>query len=208
MPTDLEQRERILEHSLSEFLTRGFSKVTVDEIAVDLGISKKTIYKFFPSKEEMLRASLHSMMRSGGWELERIASSDKPLVEKLATALMTMGKYVSRIRPEAVADFQRFAPTLWRELEQYREEHVIRRLVRLMDDARKEGVFRPEVDEQIVIYMLTNSIRAIINPAVLTKHSFSAEQAGRCIFKVLFEGALTDEARKEFHVLEHYPDIL
>jgi AcrR family transcriptional regulator len=208
MATDLELRERILEHSRDEFLTRGFSKVTLDEIASDLGISKKTLYKFYPSKEELLRSSLHSMMRSAGWELERIASSDKPLVEKLATALMTMGRYVSKLRSETIADFHRFVPSLWREIEQYRQEQLISRLVRMLTQARDERVFRPEVDEQVLIYMLTSSIRAVINPAVLSKHSFSAEQAARSIFRVLFEGALTDEARKEFHVLENSNQLL
>jgi len=205
---DLEVKERILEHAVDAFLTRGFSKVTVDEIAADLGLSKKTLYKFYPSKEELLRSSLHSMMRSAGWELERIASSGKPLVEKLSTALVTMGKYVSKIRPEAIADFQRFVPSLWKELEQYREEQIVRRIVRMISDAREEGVFREDVNPEILIYMFMNSVRGIINPAILAKHSFSATDAARTIFGVLFEGALTDEARKEFRMFEHTPEFL
>ena len=128
----MELRERILERSRDEFLTRGFSKVTLDEIASNLGISKKTLYKFYPSKEELLRASLHAMMRSAGWELERIASSEKPLVEKLASALMLVGKYVSRIRGETITDLQRFVPSLWKELDEYRQEQIINRLVRML----------------------------------------------------------------------------
>ena len=112
MTTELELRDVILEHARNEFLARGFSKVTVDEIASQLGISKKTLYKSYPSKEELLRASLHSMMRSAGWELERIVSSDKPLVEKLALAMMLVGHYVSNVRRESVVDMQRYAPTI------------------------------------------------------------------------------------------------
>lgn len=208
MASDLELRERILEHSREEFLTRGFSKVTLDEIASSLGISKKTLYKFYPSKEELLRASLHAMMRSAGWELERIASSEKPLVEKLAIALMTTGKYISRVRREAMADFQRFVPSLWKELEQYRHEQIISRLVKMLQQGREQHVFRPEVNEQVLIYMLSSSLREVINPAVLSKHSFSAQEAAMSIFKVLFEGAFTDEARKEFHVLENSTELL
>jgi hypothetical protein len=43
---------------------------------------------------------------------------------------------------------------------------------------------------------------------VLSKHSFSAEEAAMSIFKVLFEGAFTDEARREFHVLENSTELL
>ncbi|MCX6133809.1 MAG: TetR/AcrR family transcriptional regulator [Ignavibacteriales bacterium] len=202
MTNNLEVRERVLEHARDAFLSRGFSKVTLDEIASDLGISKKTLYKFYPSKEELLRASLHTMMRSAGWELERISSSDKPFAEKLAEAMVTMGKYISRLRKEGLADVQRNAPLIWRELDKFREEHIVSKLVAMIVQARNENIFRPEIHEQVLIRMLMSSIQGVINPQVLTQCSFSAQEAAQNILKVLFEGALTDAARKEFHVFD------
>jgi AcrR family transcriptional regulator len=202
MTTELELRDVILEHARNAFLARGFSKVTVDEIASQLGISKKTLYKSYPSKEELLRASLHSMMRSAGWELERIVSSDKPLVEKLATAMITMGTYLSRFRRESFIDLQRSAPTIWKELDKFRKEHIISRLVAMVAQAKSENILRPEVHEDVVIQMLINSIQGIVNPEVLITHSFSAEEATRSIVTVIFQGALTDSARKELRPFE------
>ena len=205
MTTELELRDVILEHARKEFMARGFSKVTVDEIASQLGISKKTLYKSYPSKEELLRASLHSMMRSAGWELERIVSSDKPLVEKLALAMMLVGHYVSNVRRESVVDMQRFAPTIWKELEKFRQEHIVSRLVTLVAQAKAENILRPEVNEEVVIQMLINSIQGIVNPEILTTHSFSAEQAVRSILTVIFQGALTETARKHLPPFERKP---
>ena len=202
MTTELELRDVILEHARNEFLARGFSKVTVDEIASQLGISKKTLYKSYPSKEELLRASLHSMMRSAGWELERIVSSDKPLVEKLVTAMMAMGTYLNRVRKESVLDLQRSAPTIWKELDKFRKEHIVSRLVAMVAQAKSENILRPEVNEEVVVQMLVNSIQGIVNPEVLITHSFSAEQATRSIVTVIFQGALTDSARKELRSIE------
>ena len=51
-----QDRSKILEHSRKKFHAEGFYKTSMDEIAKDLHISKKTIYKHFPSKEELLRA--------------------------------------------------------------------------------------------------------------------------------------------------------
>jgi AcrR family transcriptional regulator len=202
MTADLDVRERVLEHARDEFLSRGFSKVTLDEIASDLGISKKTLYKFYPSKEELLRASLHAMMRSAGWELERISSSDKPFAEKLVEAMATMGRYISRFRREGLADVQRYAPSIWKELDKYREEQIVSKLIAMIIQARKENIFRPEVNEQVLIRMLVSSVQGVINPQVLTQSSFSAQDAAQSILKVLFQGALTDTARREFHIFD------
>jgi AcrR family transcriptional regulator len=202
MTTELELRDVILEHARNEFLARGFSKVTVDEIASHLGISKKTLYKSYPSKEELLRASLHSMMRSAGWELERIVSSDKPLVEKLSAAMVTMGTYLSKVRKESIIDLQRSAPTIWKELDKFRKEHIISRVVAMVTQAKAENILRHEVHEEVVVEMLINSIQGIVSPDVLMTHSFSAEQAIRSIVTVMFQGALTDSARKELRSLD------
>lgn len=208
MPGDLEFQDRVLEHARNEFLAKGFSKVTLDEIAAQLGISKKTLYKIYPSKEELLRASLHSMMRSGGWELERIISSDKPFAEKLALAMMTMGKYISKVQKDGLIDIQRSAPSIWKELEKFRQEHIVSRLVTLIVQARNEKIFRPDVNEQVLIRMLVSSVQSIVNPEVLTQNSFSAKEAAENILRLLFEGALTDSARKDFHVFDKSTDLV
>ena len=62
MPVDQSTRKRILERVRSRFFSSGFSKVTMDELAHDLGVSKKTIYKHFPSKNELLRELLKLKM--------------------------------------------------------------------------------------------------------------------------------------------------
>ena len=208
MTPDLQLRDRILECARDAFLAHGFSKVTLDELAQRLGISKKTLYKSYPSKEELLRAALHSMMRSAGWELERISSSDKPFVEKLALAMMTMGKYVSRFRKESIADVQRLAPALWKELDAFRQQHIVSELVTMIRQARDEKIFRQEIDEQILIQMLVSSVQSVLNPEFLVNHSVSLQAAARSIFATIFEGALTDTARTDFHVFDKPTDFV
>lgn len=208
MATDLELRERILQHVREEFLARGFSKVTVDEIASELGISKKTLYALYPSKEELLRASLHAMMQSAGQELDRISASDKPFVEKITQALVQMSRYVHRLRKESIADFQRNVPSLWRELDRFRREHIVGKLTAMIAQARSEKIFRPDVNEQVLLQMFVSSIQDVLNPEILTRHSFSLEEGARSIFRIIFEGALSDSARKEFHLLDQPAALL
>jgi AcrR family transcriptional regulator len=208
MGSDLELRERILQHARGEFLAHGFSKVTVDEIATQLGISKKTLYALYPSKEELLRASLHAMIQSAGEELERISTSEKPFVEKVTQALIVMSGYVQKIRKESIADFQRNVPSLWREIDKFRQEHIVSKLITMIARARSENIFRPDANEQVLLQMFVSSIQGVLNPEILTRHSFSLEEGARSIFRILFEGALTDSARKEFHLLDQPTALL
>lgn len=56
IPKEETIRKRILETAKEFFLEFGYKKVTMDEIADSLGMSKKTLYQYFPSKYELLSA--------------------------------------------------------------------------------------------------------------------------------------------------------
>lgn len=202
MPSDLEVRDRLLVRARDRFLQSGFSKVTLDELAGELGISKKTLYKFFPSKENLLRAAIHMTMRGVEKNLDRIVSSDKTFADKLAEILMMIGRVVGRLGRPAQADLQRFAPDLWKELEEFRRVKVLTKIGAMILQAKKEGIIREDVNADVLVLMLLQSVQGIVTPDVLLQNSFSASEAFRTIFRVLFEGSLTDEARKDFHVFD------
>ena len=202
MPTDTEIRQRIISFAQGRFLNPGFSKVTLDEIASELGMSKKTLYKHFENKEAILRAGMQETMRAIAREIDRIVSSDEPFAEKLAGVLMIVGKQVSKLSRSAQSDLQKFAPELWKEIDAFRREQIFVKIGRMITQARNENIFRPDVDAQVIVLMLLNCVQGILNPEVLSQNSFSAEQAFRIIFKTIFEGALTDGARKDFHIFD------
>ena len=60
MASALEVQNRILEVAGSQFFSLGFTKVTMDEIAHEMGMSKRTLYQYFPGKKALLRKALLS----------------------------------------------------------------------------------------------------------------------------------------------------
>ena len=202
MSTDTEIRERIISFAREHFMREGFSKVTLDEIAAELGMSKKTLYKYFENKEDLLRAGIHENLRTIARGVESIASSDKPFAEKLARIMMLIGKQMSRLSRPAMSDMQKFAPELWKEIETFRREQIFSKIGSMITQARDEKVFQPDADEKILVLMIMNCVQGIMNPSVLSQYSFSAEEAFRIIFKTIFEGALSEEARRDFHVFD------
>lgn len=193
-----EPKGRIISHAEDRFLRNGFNKVTLDELSSELGISKKTMYKFFPSKEYLVRTIIRLLMGRMEQEITRITEAEKPFVQKLADLMMLIGTFASRISRSFQVDMQRFAPTLWKEIDKFRNEKILSLVAKMIADAKKEGIFRDDINEQIVIMMFVNSVQSIANPEVLSQHSFSPKEAMYTIFHVIFEGSLTEEARKEF----------
>ena len=191
---------RIIDAASDRFMDAGFYKVTMDEIASDLRMSKKTVYKFFPSKETLLKAIVHAFMRKVEGEVQGIVSSDKPIEEKLTTLLTFVGKQLRKFSRPFMTDVQRFAPALWKEIEIFRRERVLSQLQQMFRQAKNEGVFREDLDPDLFYLVLTTTIQGIMNPQVLSQQPFSAEEAFKGIFRILYEGAFTQEARKRFQL--------
>jgi AcrR family transcriptional regulator len=202
MATDTEIRERIISFAREHFMHEGFSKVTLDEIATELGMSKKTLYKYFEDKEDLLRAGIEENLRKIANEIDTITTSDGSFGEKLARVMMLIGKQMSRLSRGAMLDMQKFTPELWKQIETFRREQIFNKIGKMITQAREENIFRSYVNEQILTLMIVNCIQGILNPDVLSQNSFSAEEAFRIIFRTIFEGALTDDARKNFHLFD------
>lgn len=199
MATDKNTRERILNLAGEQFFNHGFSKVTTDELAVELGMSKKTIYKYFPSKERLLEevvdASL-ARLKTGAEEI--IYDPDMEFVRKLETLLSFVSRQVAiLLKRPFLNDLQKNAPEIWQKIEAFRKEMIHTRFARLIREGMDEDVFRTDVDQEIVVMTLFSAIHGIINPETLSNLPVTADEAFKSITKILFEGLLTEKARKK-----------
>ncbi|MCP2074042.1 UNVERIFIED_ORG: TetR/AcrR family transcriptional regulator of autoinduction and epiphytic fitness [Pseudomonas lini] len=81
------KREAILQAAIAEFRSSGFEITSMDKIAATAGVSKRTVYNHFPSKEELFAEILNRLWNSITAEQDMPYSSLKPLREQLQTLL-------------------------------------------------------------------------------------------------------------------------
>ena len=142
---DREERERIMAKAQDRFRQYGFAKVTLDELASDLGMSKKTIYKHFESKEELLKEVIRSITRAMSERIERIVSSDLPFDIKAKKLLTDIGTTLGMFSRQLQLDLQRYVPELWTEIEEFRRRQILDKLSRMFEQGIREKAFRHDV---------------------------------------------------------------
>jgi AcrR family transcriptional regulator len=191
-------RERILEAAQGEFRRHGSSRVSMDALAAGLGMSKKTIYKHFPSKDALLRAFVHLNMHRIENGISAVVRSDKSSLEKVTSLLGIVGNQVIHFSKEMQADLARHEPSLWKEIEAFRRRVVINNILPVLRQAKQEGMIHADLKPELFFLVLLNSIEGILNPFTLADQPFSTEEAFTGIFHILFRGALTPEASERF----------
>lgn len=195
--TETETKSNILAGAEEMFMQHGYSKVTMEEIAAGLGISKKTLYKFFPNKKELLRELMTKRQCEFMDHIEEIwKREDLDFVGKFRSTLDFVGERSSKMNK--FQDVQKIAPEIWKEIHDFKKSKIFEKVRRLFEAGFETGIFRSDVDRDIVILVYTNAVESIVNPEALSELPCTAGQAFEAISKIIFEGILTEEGRSKY----------
>ncbi|MFO1500152.1 MAG: helix-turn-helix domain-containing protein [Verrucomicrobiota bacterium] len=89
----------------------GFRTVTMDDLAAELGVSKKTLYAHFPSKDALVEAVIRAKFNDLDTDLRRITSGeDRSLPGALQRLLEASQAHLGEIQPSFVRDLRRESP--------------------------------------------------------------------------------------------------
>jgi AcrR family transcriptional regulator len=187
---------RIVNAARRHFFAHGFRGVTMDDLAHELGMSKKTLYASFPSKSALVRAVLLDKFRRVETDLERLtAEKSADVLARLHRLLACLQTHFEEIQPPFVRDVRREAPQMF-ELVQSRRRAVIQRYFgQIFDDARRAGVFRKDIPTRIMIEILLGATEAIMNPPKLAELGLTPRDGYLTIITVVLEGLLTNQSR-------------
>lgn len=194
----MDEQNKIIEHTEEKFFRDGFYKTTMDEIASELRMSKKTIYKFFPSKDDLIKAIAKFFMHRMKSKIVPALQSDKNAIEKLGDLINILAKASEKISASRMEELKRHYPFIWNEIDNFRTEMMFGNITKVIDQGKKEGLF---VDYPTIIIMnvLVASVRSIVNPDFILNNNFSIIEAARYAFRIVISGILTDKGKKEFN---------
>ena len=193
---DRSARQRIIGAAREHFLAHGFHRVTMDDLAEGLGMSKKTLYAHFPSKTALLEAMLLDKFQRAQDEMEAITSEcSADFASGLHRLLACVQRHTEEIRPPFVRDIQREAPELFKVVQGRRREIIQRYFGKLLGEGRREGLIRKDIPVHLLIEILLGAVEAIMNPPRLAELELSPQSGFTAIISVILEGALTSEGK-------------
>ncbi len=170
---------------------RGFSGVTVDELASHTGISKRTIYRYFKSKDEIIESVFEEFMNDIRQIIfKSLDSSDNP-VEKIINVVIGIAQNVRIVQPPMLYDLQKHYPHLWERLEEFRTrnvQHVFETII-----TNNHNHFNQNINPKIFTTALLAGIRAVANPAFIIENNLTPEETVRSLFSIYLYGILAEK---------------
>jgi TetR/AcrR family transcriptional regulator, cholesterol catabolism regulator len=177
---------RILDHAETRLLEQGFRGMRVDELARDVGISKRTLYEQFRTKEEMAQEALIRLNHKLHEGIAVILAQDQNEAEKLRAVVSGICRSYARARTPFYRDLET-TPSLTALVEscQHRCFETVEELVRA---GMGSGLFRVDLDPRMVRRTILAAISAVSKPEVLAEDRLNLDDALDGIVDLLLHG--------------------
>ncbi len=198
MPSNENKKYRILELAYEKFTSMGILHVTMDEISRGAGIGKGTLYKFFPSKEDLLYATIDFVASQIEKNIDDIMNNEElNPAKKLNLIFKTVGEKLSKINPAVLAYMERSVPLAYGKITEVRQRIIMTNLLKLFEEGKKSGHFDPELDSYLVAHILIGAANHVMDSKVLSTLDYSLENLFKQITETILKGCLTDEGKKQ-----------
>ncbi len=152
----LQAREVAIIQSVNRLLAeKGFEAMTVDEVAADVGIAKASLYKHFPSKEDLAAAAMVLVMRRAQAFLATLQDADAPMNNLRAVVRWTMGLKLAREMPSLPSQNSSLRATLMQNRD-YMDGllDLSDRLGGWIESAQQSGALNPKLPAIAVLYTI------------------------------------------------------
>lgn len=190
---------RILRTARELILAHKFSGVTMDALAHELGMSKKTLYAHFASKDALVESIIDATARTIRREVDVVLNDAScSFTQKLRAVLRVVGLQFSVVTPEFVRDLQRFAPACYQRLRDMRELNIPIVFGRLFRVGVAEGMVRGDLDVDFLVEFWLQAMHGLQQPTVMQCTGLTPRATFQKGLDLFFLGVLTAEGRADF----------
>ena len=171
---DLEKS--IVVTSTELFLTLGFKSVTMDDIAEEMKISKKTIYAFFANKEALVQSVVFSMYSYITTNLAQIREKANNPISELYEVKMFIMHQLKGEKTSPQHQLRKYYPNIHNELQKKQFDFMTKSVKKSLTKGVEMKLFRPSIDIDFISRMYFNGMVGIKNVDMFPIEKYTPEQ--------------------------------
>lgn len=197
----MEIKDKIISGALKMFTRYGIRSITMDSIAEELGISKRTIYEKFKDKDELLKSCFETAIKTQKASTEEILKNSDNVIEALLKIVKHNVNIMKTINPVFFYDIKKYYPNVNKQTVENNDHQNRIQFMELLDRGKKENVFRSEINVEIVAILLFEQFKIMNNQEVFPEEKYSKIEIFENIVINFMRGIATE---KGFSLLEKY----
>ncbi len=175
------------------FLRSGIRAITMDDISREAGVSKRTIYENFQDKDDLLRKCLNFLDEGYNKESELIAQQAENTIQMVFGYLKLGIKMLNQVNPLFIEDLKRYHIKVWKDVYKINSEKQRVQVLTILKKGINQGLFRKEIDVEIVTILLVNQLRMMHDATVFPREQFPQRAVFENVMISFFRGIATQK---------------
>ena len=179
----LQKYDSLIEGCYKIFAEHGIKNISMDDLSRMLGISKKTLYQFVENKVDLLKKISLYIQETIKTRMEELEKMDMNAIDILLEMSKIANTRHLSINPMITFEFRKYYPQVFEDYICIKKELIIENIKKNIDQGIKEGLYRQDLNKDIVAHLYFKKIEDFHNPELTDLQNFSYEN----VFEVMFE---------------------
>jgi AcrR family transcriptional regulator len=146
----MDQKQQIVNRSRELFMRYGIKSISMDDIAKELGMSKKTLYQFVENKSDLIEQIFRQKIECEKEAMADIRRQSSDAIEEI----LKIGKYVieelRQLSPTTVFDLQKYYRITWKQMDALHQRHVYAIIRENIEWGMQQGLYRGDMNPDII----------------------------------------------------------
>ena len=144
------KEENIIAQVRQMYLKYGIKSVTMDDVARELGISKKTLYLYFKDKNDLVMKSMERQIAIDKASVTSIIDQQLNAIDELLEIAVNVATTLKSIQPAVIFDIQKYYPQVWGLQTEYRQNFIVQTVIDNINKGIEQGYYRPNLNPEII----------------------------------------------------------
>ncbi len=191
----MEIKEKIVSVAAEMFMRYGVRSVSMDDVARDLGMSKKTLYQSFSNKDELIQevAKAHIKVEKG--QFEDMASKSENAIDELVQMTSCMRHMMQNMNPSLLFDLQKYHPDAWDLFLDFKVSFIRTQFQNNIQRGLAEGNYREGINAKVLATLRIEQVQMVFDPKIFPTSEFNLVDVQVQVLDHFIHGLLSDKGR-------------
>ncbi len=158
-------RDEIVELASNRFGLHGFKSVTMDDLARDLGISKKTLYGVVGNKQTLIDLVIDSDMECDDQAILEASEQASDAIEEMLEIAKHFTQSMRETNPASLYDLHKYYRKSWERLDRHHNEKMIEHVRANLRRGQAEGLYRSDMHLELIAQIFVSAPQAMMDPS-------------------------------------------
>ena len=181
----------------------GIRSITMDEIANQLGISKKTIYQFFTDKDDMVYAVIEQEIQKNEAGCLQYRYDSRDAVHEIFLAVEDLEEMLRYTNPMMLYDLEKYHPRAFQKIRDYKYQFLYEAIIENLRKGIEEGVYRAGIHRDIVAKNRIESAFLVFDPDLFPHSRYRISEVNFELATLFLYSITTEKGRS---LIEKYTE--